>query len=145
VALTPWRISQAERDWAQNAYEQCAAKGDTSSWWPKRLHWVVDCFEGRETAQPVRAEIHVVRIDDAVIATNPFELSLDYGLQIKARSPAAQTLTIQLACGESSYLPSVRAVQGGGYGAMPAVAAAGPEGGRELVDATLALIHDIYG
>lgn len=143
LALTPWQISQVERDWAQNEYQQCIARGDTTSWWPKRLHWVVECFEGREKAQPVPAEIHVVRIGDAVIATNPFELSLDYGMQIKARSPAAQTLTMQLACGESSYLPSERAVPGGGYGAMPAVADAGPQGGRELVAATLALIHDI--
>ena len=143
VALTPWRITQAERDWAQGAYEQWASKGDTASWWPKRLHWVVDCFDGKETARPVRAEIHVVRIGEAVIATSPFELSLDYGIQIKARSPAAQTLTMQLACGESSYLPSERAAQGGGYGAMPAVADAGPQGGQELVAVTLALIEDI--
>jgi hypothetical protein len=143
LALTPWKITRAERDWAQTAYQAWAANGDTSSWWPRHLQWVVDCFEGKETAQPVHAEIHVVRIGDAVLATNPFELSLDYGLQIKARSSAAQTLTMQLACGTASYLPSERAVQGGGYGAMPAVANAGPEGGRELVTATLALIHAI--
>jgi hypothetical protein len=145
LALTPWRITKAQRDWAQATYEQWTAKGDTTSWWPNRLHWVVDCFEGRETAQPVHAEIHVVRIGDAVIATSPFELSLDYGMQIKARSQAVQTLTMQLASGSGMYLPSERAAQGGGYGAMPAVADADPEGGRELVTATLALIQDVCG
>ena len=33
------------------------------------------------------------------MATNPFELFLDYGLRIKARSEAPQTFIVQLACG----------------------------------------------
>jgi hypothetical protein len=143
VELTPWQITRVQRDWAESARAAWIVNGDTSSWWPTHLQWVVDCFEGKETAQPVPAEIHVVRIGGAVIATSPFELSLDYGMQIKAHSPAAQTITMQLACGTASYLPSERAAEGGGYGAMPAVADAGPEGGRELVTATLALINQI--
>jgi hypothetical protein len=141
LALSPWKITREQRDWALKAYEDWTAKGESTSWWPKRLHWVVDCYDGKETAQAVQTEIHVLRIGDAVIATNPFELSLDYGMQIKARSHAAQTITMQLAGGRSMYLPSERAAAGGGYGAMPAVADAGPEGGRELVAATLALIQ----
>jgi len=104
---------------------------------------VVDCFDGKCEAEPVAAEVHVVRVGDAVIATNPFELFLDYGLQIKALSPATQTILVQLA-GRGFYLPSERAVRGGGYGAMPAVASAGPEAGRELVEETLGLIRDLF-
>jgi hypothetical protein len=70
-------------------------------------------------------------------------LFLDYGLRIKARSPASQTVIIQLAAGRGSYLPTERAVQGGGYGAMPAVSTVGPEGGKELVEATLEMIRDL--
>ena len=36
-------------------------------------------------------EVHIIRIGDVVIATNPFELYLDYGMRIKGRSPAVQT------------------------------------------------------
>lgn len=145
LTLTPRRITRAERDWAQATYEQCAAKGDKTSWWPMRLRRVVDGFDGLKQAEPFPAEIHVLRIGSVAIATSPFELFLDYGLQIKARSPAAQTVLIQLAGpGIGWYLPSARAVQGGGYGAIPAVSAVGPEGGQELVAETLALIRELF-
>ena len=87
--------------------------------------------------------IHALRIGDAVMITNPFELFLDYGLRIKARSPASQTFVVQLA-GPGFYLPTESAVQAGGYGAMPAVSATGPEGGGELVEAMLDLIRDLF-
>ena len=40
--------------------------------------------------------MHVLRLGDVAIAANEFELFTDYGVQIKARSPAVQTLVIQL-------------------------------------------------
>ena len=144
LELPPWRITKAQRDWVQAEYERFAAKGDKDSWWPKRLRAVVERFEGLATAQPYPLEIHVLRIGEAAIATSPFELFLDYGLQIKARSAAAQTITIQLTGGLGFYLPSERAVNGGGYGANPASAEVGPKGGRELVAQTLALIHELF-
>ena len=66
LALTPWQITQAQRDWALGAYERWIVQGDSTSWWPSRLHWVVDCFDGKVSAQPTTVEIHVVRIGDAV-------------------------------------------------------------------------------
>ena len=44
-----------------------------------------------------KMELHVLRLGDVAIATNPFELFLDYGVQIEGRSPALQTFLIQLA------------------------------------------------
>ena len=59
-------------------------------------------------------------------------------------SQRCHPLTVQLA-GRGFYLPSPRAVAAGGYGAMPAVSAAGPEAGALLVEETLAMIEDVYG
>jgi hypothetical protein len=143
LELPPRRITQAERDWAQAACEQCTEKGDTTSWWPTRLRSVVECFDGIQEARPLPVEIHVLRVGDVAIATNPFELFLDYGMQIKALSAAPQTILVQLS-GRGWYLPSARALQGGGYGAMPAVSVVGPEGGGKLVRETLALIQDLF-
>ena len=61
-----------------------------------------------------------------------------------ARSPAAQTLIVQLTAGRGSYLPTERAVAGGHYGAHPVVAPVGPEGGRMLVEETLLAIREIW-
>jgi hypothetical protein len=85
-------------------------------------------------------EAHVIRIGDIVIATNPFELYLDYGLRIKARSPAVQTFIVQLA-GSGTYLPTSRSIAGGAYGAVPASTLVGPAGGEEFVEKTLEMIN----
>ena len=69
---------------------------------------------------------------------------MDYGMRMKARSKERQTFVIQLA-GRGFYLPSDRAVKGGGYGAMPAVSVAGPEAGAELVEWTVSAIDGLFG
>jgi hypothetical protein len=48
-------------------------------------------------------EFHVLRLGDVALATNPFELFLDYGLRMKVRSPAALTLLVQLSCRACGY------------------------------------------
>jgi hypothetical protein len=143
LSLSPRQITKDERDWAESEYNKRTEKGDLTSWFPVRLKKVVDTYDGVLKPEVVLAEVHVLRIGDAIIATNPFELFLDYSMQMKARSVARQTFVVQIA-GRGFYLPSRRAVQGGGYGAMPAVSVAGPEGGRELVEWTVGAIGDLF-
>jgi len=88
------------------------------------------------------AEFHVMRLGDVAIATNPFELFLDYGVLIKARSKAVLTLLVQLSCQHSGYLPTERAVKGGGYSADNYLV--GPEGGYKLVDETVRCINEMW-
>ncbi len=101
-------------------------------------------YELQYTDPKMSVPIHVIRIGDMAIATNPFELYLDYGMQIKARSKAVQTLTVQLANGYYRYLPTKRSVAGGAYGAIPESNEADPEGGRQLVERTLKLIESLW-
>ena len=144
VELSARRITRAERDWAQAQYERAIEEGNAEGWWPRRMREVVESFDSGRPAGPVPVEVHVMRIGEAAVATNPFELFLDYGLRIKARSPAAQTFVVQLAAGCAGYLPSARAVAGGGYGAVPASTRVGPEGGQELVEHTLSAIRELF-
>ncbi|MDQ1327274.1 MAG: hypothetical protein QG641_554 [Candidatus Poribacteria bacterium] len=93
-------------------------------------------------------ELHVIRLGDIAIATNPFEIYLDYGIRIKARSKALQTFLVQLTCdcpGDfgAGYLPTAKAVAGGGYGAIVASNIVGPEGGQILVNKTVELINSM--
>jgi hypothetical protein len=145
VPLSPRSITQEERDWAAEAAAQSIKDGECQDlWWPQMLGDVVARFDRGEPMPAFEAELHGVRLGDAVIVSNPFELYLDYGLQIKARSTAKQTLVMQLSCNKGIYLPSKRAVEGGHYGAHPVVAPVGPEGGKDLVEASLEMIHQLW-
>jgi hypothetical protein len=144
LSLPPYPISRPERDWAFNALVQCALQGNVDTWWPLRLREIVQRADGQLPAPAVPVETHLIRLGDLALAACPFELFLDYSLRIKARSPAAQTLVVQLAGGLGWYVPTARALQGGGYGAMPAVCAVGPEGGGLFVEDALRTIADLF-
>ena len=85
-----------------------------------------------------------VRLGDLAMASNPFELYLDYGFRIKARSVAEQTFLIQLAGDRGSYLPTAKAIAGGHYGAKIANNKVGAEGGDLLVEATVERIAQLF-
>ncbi len=112
-----------------------------------RLRWhgeVVERYERPADYADYPVELHVLRLGDVAIASNAFELFLDYGIQMKARSRALQTFLIQLACGCGGYLPTERAVAGGGYSAIPESGLVGPEGGRLLVDRTVEIMNGLW-
>lgn len=89
-------------------------------------------------------EGHFIRLGDVAFATNPFELYMDYGARIRARSKAMQTFLVQLADGCGFYLPTQRAFNGGHYSALIKSNWVGPEGGTELVEQTLAEINELF-
>ena len=110
---------------------------------------LIDRYEQQEKNPFYKMELHVIRLGDIAIATNPFEMFLDFGLRIKARSKALQTFIVQLAsaCGGefgAGYLPTEKAVAGGGYGAEVASNIVGPEGGQALVNQTVKLINEMW-
>ncbi len=144
VSLTAMKTTRAQRDWAQIEYDRWMRDGHASSWWPDHQREVIDAFDSGRDLPPVEAELHALRLGDAAIVTNPFELFLDYGHRIKARSPLEQTIVVELANGCGWYLPTERAVRGGHYSAIPSVCHAGPEGGAELVEATLSMIGELF-
>ncbi|MBE6590915.1 MAG: hypothetical protein E7646_02650 [Ruminococcaceae bacterium] len=78
-------------------------------------------------------ELHCIRLGDVAFVTNPFELFLDYGNRIRARSLAKQTFIIQLANGSQGYLPTAKAEKGGHYSAYVSSGYVGSEGGELLV------------
>ncbi|HPX41708.1 MAG TPA: hypothetical protein PLF51_14825 [Candidatus Hydrogenedentes bacterium] len=109
----------------------------------KREDNVMRRFEEQQTQPTLPFEVHVLRLGDIAFATNPFELYLDYGMQIKGRSKATQTFLVQLA-GPGSYLPTPRSIAGGAYGAVPASTEVGPESGQILVNWTINTINGMF-
>ncbi|MBO3803836.1 MAG: hypothetical protein JTT11_08235, partial [Candidatus Brockarchaeota archaeon] len=140
------RISHSDYERAREYVRLNELKCDA----PARLFFekeTVERYNRQEGANPPTSypvELHALRLGEVAMATNPFELFLDYGLRIKARSRALQTFVIQLACDCGMYLPTERAVRAGGYGAEVLVSKVGPEGGQILVNRTVDLINGMW-
>jgi hypothetical protein len=99
-----------------------------------------DPFYETDSVHPVK--FHAIRIGDVAMATNPFELFMDYGLRIQARTSATLTFLVQLCDAKSGYLPTAEAVKGGGYSADKFVV--GPEGGQVLVNETVDALNSLW-
>lgn len=115
--------------------------------WPFGLVCDLIARYEQQDENPMHAtECHIIRLGDAVFATNPFELFMDYGAQIRARSEALQTFLVQLADGSNNgfYVPTQRALDAGHYSALTKSNWVGPEGGDILVGETLASINELF-
>jgi hypothetical protein len=95
-----------------------------------------------ETDSVHPAEIHVLRLGDVAISTCPFEMYIDYATRVQGRSRAVLTMTVQLCCAASGYLPTERGVKGGGYSADKFLV--GPAGGQVLVEETVKRINALW-
>ena len=101
-------------------------------------------YKFQQTVNTFNEEIHIIRFGDIAIATNPFELFLNYGNKIRARSKAKQTFLIQLSCGSDGYLPTEKAEKGSHYSAYISSGTTGHEGGDILVRETLTHINGMF-
>lgn len=101
-------------------------------------------FELQDHLDTIPVESHMIRLGTIAFATNSFELFLDFGNQIKARSAAEQTFLVQLANGIDGYLPTARAEAGGHYSAFLSSGQVGHAGGEQLVRETLDNIRQMF-
>jgi len=148
VPLPARRVTAQEAAEAQARLEQLIAaqpaprSGEGSML--RQMHKLLRRYADQGENLTYDMELHVLRLGDVALATNPCELFLDYGLRIKARSRALQTFIVQLATDQIGYLPTAKAVAGGGYGALVTNGLVGPEGGEVLVERTVELINSLW-
>jgi hypothetical protein len=147
LRLPARRVTPADLDWARAELarlEKTPATQANRFRLMARAREVMQRYERQDSVTEFPMELHVIRLGDVAIATNPFELFLDYGIRMKARSRAEQTFVVQLACDSGGYLPTARAVAGGGYGAEIPSNKVGPEGGEVLLERTVAAINSLF-
>ncbi len=141
----PERMVTAEEE-AEARAEIATFGGDPK--FMRRVRWhekVVERYarQQSEGAKPYIMQLHALRLGDVAITTNNFELYTQYGIQMKAKSPALHTFVIQLA-GPGSYVPTPHAAAGGGYSAIVQSNEVGPEGGQVLVDETVKAVKALW-
>ncbi|MHC5033877.1 MAG: hypothetical protein ACYTFZ_02420, partial [Planctomycetota bacterium] len=148
LALPVRGVTREEADEARSQHARLTKDRppEGSADWGRLRHCerLLKRYEEQTEAPAFHMELHVMRIGETALVTNPFELYLDYGLRMKARSRALHTFVAQLACDWGGYLPTEKAVAGGGYGARASDGRVGPEGGQVLVDRTVELINGLW-
>ena len=91
-------------------------------------------------------ELQAMRIGDLGLTTCPCEVFAISGLKVKAQSPLAATMFIELANGEEGYIPPPDLHPLGGYNTW-ACRSAGlePRAEPKIVDALLGMLEDVSG
>ncbi|MEO6707715.1 MAG: hypothetical protein ABIN04_17900 [Ginsengibacter sp.] len=110
--------------------------------WLKPQELVLKQYEEQDKETIYNIELHVLQLGDVAFVTNPFELYVDYGFAITARSKAKQTFLIQFAGDSGGYLPTARSLEGGGYSAMANYI--GQTGGQVLVNESVEAINSMW-
>ena len=105
---------------------------------------IVRRYEVQKERDTVSMNVHYIRLGDMAVCTNPFELFVNYGHKIRARSAAAQTMIIQLCNGAFGYLPTEEAEKHSHYSAYVASGHVGHTGGELLVNEALTNIREMF-
>ena len=107
---------------------------------------VVLLAEERRLSPTVEAEVQVVAIGPAAFVGIPAELFVEFGLEIKRRSPWLFTYIVGGANGMVGYVPTRRAFRGGGYETRLARSSKlTAEAGEILVEAAVGLLKQVHG
>ncbi len=87
--------------------------------------------------------VQAVRVGDLALVGVPGEFFVELGLAIKARSPFAQTMILELANDCIGYIPTARAFEEGAYepNSTPYV----PGFGEQIVEAAVGLLEGLKG
>ena len=92
----------------------------------------------------IPVEIHVFKLDqDTAIVTMPSELFTEFGIDIKKRSPFANTMLIELSNADIAYLPTKQGFKEGDYEAINSRLI--PGSGEIMIDSAIELLESLKG
>ncbi len=87
--------------------------------------------------------LQAIRIGDVGIASIPFEVFTEIGLEIKDKSPLAKTFTIELANGSYGYLPTPEQHELGGYETWIGTSRVEKQASRKITDEILGMFRSL--
>jgi neutral ceramidase len=107
---------------------------------------VLRLAEERSASPIVTGEVQVIAIGPAAFVSIPAELFVEFGLEIKRRSPFLFTYIVGAANGMVGYIPTHKAFRGGGYETRLARSSKlTPEAGDIFVATAVDLLKQLHG
>ncbi len=92
-----------------------------------------------------RLRVHAWRVGDTCFVGLPGELFVEWGLELKEKSPFPWTIPVGLCRNYVGYLPTARALQGGGYeGLICRHTLISAEGVKLLIDEGLDMLGELW-
>jgi hypothetical protein len=109
------------------------------------LLFAQDQLELSLRTEPSRAEVQVLRVGDLAWVALPGEFFVEFGLEIKKRSPARLTFVVGLANGSVGYVPTEEAFAQGGYEPTPwRFSRLAPEAGRICLESAASQLRNLF-
>jgi hypothetical protein len=113
-----------------------------------RLGWRPESFEGaRQTAivmpKMINVPVNAARIGPFAIATNAGELFVEWGIEVKKRSPFPHTILTELTNDWIGYEPTELAFKHEGYETLAGANFVSLKGIQTLVDTAVELLEDL--
>lgn len=106
-------------------------------------HYALRTLSGAERPDTVDVTIQAIRIGDQAIVSLPFETLVEIGLELKEKSPFANTFTIELANGALGYLPTPEQHKLGGYETWLGTSQVQYDASRILTDELLEMLAEL--
>ena len=136
----------AEVQAAQKRLDDAEAKGEKLTGMTAIFSWGVVDLQRRFGDNPVDTlPVHVFRIGEVALVTQPCELYCQFGIDIKRRSPTKYTAVVGLADGYGGYCPTIAGILGGGYsGKAIAWTRLEPMAGYKMVEAAGPMLNKLW-
>ena len=143
ISLTYRKVNEAQVTRALSTLKGVKEKGEEA--YPKKAEQYarqIVNFQEKRLPEPVL--IQAIRIGDQAIVSLPFEVLVEIGLEIKAKSPFKRTFTIELANGYYGYLPPPNQHKLGGYETWLGTSRFIPESSVILVKNLLEMLDELH-
>lgn len=129
----------------QHWFQQVMAKPDDAEKYHRYEKNYADRVKKLEEGpDEISIPLQVVRIGDLAIAAIPFETFVEIGLEIKERSPFADTFTIELANDYRGYLPTPEQHRLGGYETWMGTNRVQLDASELIMAATLDMMRELH-
>ncbi|MEX2581577.1 MAG: hypothetical protein WD342_21145 [Verrucomicrobiales bacterium] len=142
VALEYRRVTEEQVVRAMKTMEQISEK-DEELFPKKALQYARNTVKYQTEREPEKVIVQAIRIGDQAICALPFEVLVEIGLELKAKSPFPHTFTIELANGSYGYLPPPNQHELGGYETWIGTSRFVPESSEILVKNLLEMLAEL--